>query len=99
MRRGGTATRQDYTGFGLMKGMAHWHIREMAARGFSGYQITTAHPALKRVFLNPPSPFKGELVSKANTAEVEAEVDGKVVKPFERCEAFDCCLIWVHLKE
>ncbi|KAK0745610.1 hypothetical protein B0T18DRAFT_325907 [Schizothecium vesticola] len=99
VRRGGTATRQDYAGFGLAKGMAHWHLWEMKGRGFSGYQITTAHPGLSRVFLNPPAPFRAELVSRAGIGEVEVE-DGEegVVRPFGKCEAFDCCLIWVDLR-
>lgn len=100
VRRGGMATRQDYAGFGLAKGMAWWHLWEMRGRGFSGYQITTAHPGLSRVFLGVEGPLRARLVARAGVGEVEVEAgEGRgVVRPFERCEAFDCCVIWVDLR-
>lgn len=99
VRRGGTATRQDYAGFGLAKGMARWHLWEMKGRGFSGYQITTAHPGLSRVFLGVEGPFRAGLVSRAGVGEVVVrDGEGGVVRPFGRCEAFDCCVIWVDLR-
>jgi hypothetical protein len=64
-----------------------------------GHKITTAPPGLSRVFWNSPVPFRAELVSRAGIGEVEVDDgEGGVVKPFGKCEALDCCLIWVDLR-
>jgi len=88
--RGGTATRADYEGFGLAKLPAHWHLHEMVALGFRGYEIGTSHPAMKTTFMKAPTPFTPELVSAVST---------KAVEGFEECADFECCKIWVHLQQ
>ncbi|KAK3335270.1 hypothetical protein B0T19DRAFT_446977 [Cercophora scortea] len=80
--RNGTSTRGRYEGMGLAKTLAHFIMRDAAAKGFRGIQIETANRAVEHIWLNPPPPFKGEIVSTLHTGEFEEEVDGVKVKPF-----------------
>lgn len=83
LMRGGTSTRGDYEGKGLMKKLAHWVMREVDGRGYRGIQIECAHDAVNHVWLNPPKPFRGELISSLDTAEYwKEDEEGKKVKPF-----------------
>lgn len=85
--RSGTATRLDYAGHGLAKGLGHWLMKEAAAYGFIGMQIGVAHAALEKVFMNPPAPFTAKIVSDVNLAEFEVEEDGVKTKPCAACDA------------
>ncbi|KAK0624808.1 hypothetical protein B0T17DRAFT_616975 [Bombardia bombarda] len=60
-QRNGTNTVRGYEGKGLAKRMAIWHMRLMAELGFRGIQIETANPAIDKLWLNPPEPFRAEL--------------------------------------
>ena len=87
LMRNGTSTRADYEGHGLMREMAHWLIRETAAKGFRGIQIECAHDAVHKTWMNPPAgSFKATLISKLDSKTYEEEVDGKLIKPFAPSE-------------
>ncbi|OKL55582.1 hypothetical protein UA08_09177 [Talaromyces atroroseus] len=77
--RTGTSTRVDYAGLGLMKLMAHWEMKDAAAKGFRGINIETLHPAVDKVWMNPPAPFKAERVNIFNMNELTVEKDGEKV--------------------
>ncbi|KAK5656965.1 hypothetical protein OQA88_3488 [Cercophora sp. LCS_1] len=98
MYRGGTSTRRDYEGFKLARSMADWLMREAAGLGFRGMQVGVAHPAIERIFLNPPAPFRGEVVSRIDALMFEELMDGEVVKPFEACGDVPMVRIWVSLE-
>ncbi|KAK3341860.1 hypothetical protein B0T25DRAFT_559472 [Lasiosphaeria hispida] len=95
--RSGTATRGDYEGFKLAKGMAHYMMRDAAEKGFRGIQIETAHPAVDKIWVNPPAPFKGERIGAFHTKTYELEEDGKTAKPFEAAD-LRCTKVYVTLK-
>lgn len=98
LARGGTATRIDYEGHGLAKGVAHWIMFEAAAMGFRAIQIGLAHPAVQRMWMNPPPPFKAELIYSFNTATYEEEIDGVKSKPWAACGDTPFSKIWVTLR-
>lgn len=80
--RNGTSTRHDYEGLGVMKALAHFVMRDAAAKGFKAVQIETAHDAVKHVWMNPPEPFRAELIVELDTETYEEQRDGVVCKPF-----------------
>jgi hypothetical protein len=81
--RASTCTRPDYEGQGLMAKTARWLMREAAAKGFRGIQIETMHDAVRKVWANPPPPFKAEVVSSFMTNEFETVgEDGEKKNPF-----------------
>jgi hypothetical protein len=95
--RSGTATRADYGGMGLAKGLAHWLMYEAKGKGYKAVQIETAHPAVERVWMAPPSEFKAEMVGAFETGSYEEEVEGRgMVRVFEPAEV-RCTKIWVDL--
>ncbi|KAK5657564.1 hypothetical protein OQA88_3137 [Cercophora sp. LCS_1] len=97
--RGGTSTRADYEGLGLAKTLGHWCMVEWARAGFRAMQVGAAHPAVVRILLNPPKPFRGEVVARLNTLEYEeAGEDGAVVRPFAVAGDVPCVRIWVDFK-
>lgn len=98
MYRGGTSTRKDYEGYKLARGMADWLMREVAGMGFRAMQLGVGHAAVAKIYLNPPAPFKGEVVCRIDAATFEEEVDGQRVKPFERCGDVPMMRIWVEFK-
>lgn len=77
--RTGTSTRADYEGMGLMKLMAHWEMKDAAARGFRGINMETLHPAVDHVWMHPPAPFKAKRVNIFNMNELTVEKDGQQV--------------------
>jgi len=83
LMRNGTSTRVDYEGKGLMKGLAHWLIREAALKGFRAIQIESAHDAVSQTWLHPPAPFTAELISSFHTDTYEEDgPNGEKVNPF-----------------
>lgn len=85
--RSGTATRQEYGGHGLAKGLGHWLLKETAAYGFQGMEISVAHTAAEKIFLNPPAPFTAKIISSVDLAEFEMEENGVKTKPCAVCDA------------
>jgi hypothetical protein len=77
--RTGTSTRVDYAGLGLMKMMAHWEMKDAAAKGFRAINIETLHSAVDKVWMNPPAPFKAMRVHIFNMNELTVEKDGEKV--------------------
>ncbi|KAK6812162.1 hypothetical protein RU639_011961 [Aspergillus parasiticus] len=83
LMRNGTSTRADYEGYGLMKRMAHWLMRDAARKGFKGIEIPCFHDAVIGVWSNPPAPFRGEIVAQLNIKDQEeVDEDGKEIKPY-----------------
>lgn len=78
LMRNATSSRKDYEGQGLMGKLARFLMREAAAKGYRLINIETVY----YVWMNPPAPFKGELVSYFTPDDYEIEEDGKKVKPF-----------------
>lgn len=77
--RTGTSTRPDYEGLGLMKLMAHWEMKDAAAKGFRGINMESLHPAVDHVWMNPPAPFKATRVGIFNMNELIIEKDREQV--------------------
>ncbi|KAH8705816.1 hypothetical protein BGW36DRAFT_368213 [Talaromyces proteolyticus] len=77
--RTGTSTRADYAEMGIMKMMAHWEMKDAAAKGFRGINMETLHPAVDKVWMNPPAPFKATRVNIFNMNELTIEVNGEKV--------------------
>ena len=89
--RGGTCTRHDAEGKGIMKALAQFLMRYAHEQGFRAIQINCSADAVTHVWSEPPPPFKGTVVCEFNTGELEeeVEVDGvkKKVKPFgDKCQ-------------
>ena len=88
LMRNATSTRVDYERGGLMKKLAQFLMRQADALGYRGIQIEAAHDAVAKTWLEPPEPFRGELVGRfdCGTYEVEEEREGektgRMVKPF-----------------
>ena len=83
LHRSGTCTMAEYEGRGLMKGMAHWLMREAKWKGFKGIQNESGNPPVQHVWMHPPAPFTDEVLSSVDTAAYEEEGEGGVmVKPF-----------------
>ncbi|KAL0257082.1 hypothetical protein SLS55_007892 [Diplodia seriata] len=81
--RNSTSTRRDYEGRKLMKVQAHWLMRWAKEMGFRGIQIEAFNDAVRKVWTNPPPPFRGEAISEVKTGEeVVEEEDGTVRRPF-----------------
>jgi hypothetical protein len=81
--RNATSTRNDYEGQHLMGNLARFLMREAKLKGFKGIQIEGAHDAVNHVWLHPPAPFKGELITMVDMATYEQEgEDGKKVLIF-----------------
>ncbi|KAF1987677.1 hypothetical protein K402DRAFT_403369 [Aulographum hederae CBS 113979] len=83
LMRNATATRRDYAGEGLMKALAHFLMRKADEEGFRAVNIECMADAVTKVWLNPPSPYRAELVAEFWTEEREVEEEGKMVKVFE----------------
>jgi hypothetical protein len=83
--RCGTSTRRDYEGNGLAKSLAHHEMYHVATLGWKAIEIQTANDGVYHIWTNPPPPFKAELILKVSTADLEGEVDGKMVKPYPHC--------------
>jgi hypothetical protein len=73
LMRNATSTRNDYEGEHLMGNLARFMMREAKLRGYKGIQIESAHDAVNHVWSNPPSPFKGEVISEVDMATYEEE--------------------------
>ena len=83
LQRNGSCTLATYEGQGLMKGLAHWLMREAKLKGFKGIQIECAHAAVTHVWMHPPAPFTAEMLASLDAATYEEESSaGVMVKPF-----------------
>lgn len=83
LMRNATSTRREYEGKGIMGKLARFLMREAHMKGYRGIQIECLADAVTHVWQNPPPPFQGELVSKADSATFEMEDEsGKKYKPF-----------------
>lgn len=82
LMRNATATRRDAEGHGLMRKLAEFLKRYAAEQGFRGINIECLQDAVTKVWLTPPSPFKGTLASefRCDQLEEDREVDGEMVK-------------------
>jgi hypothetical protein len=98
LMRSGTSTRADYEGHRFTRKLADWLMREAAGQGYRGIQIACVHDAVTHTWLNPPKPFKAELIGSFDTATYEQEDDeGKKVRLFEPSKQV-CTCVYVTLK-
>lgn len=83
LMRNATSTRRPWEGKGIMGKLARFLMREAHSKGYRGAQIECLNDAVTYVWSNPPAPFKGSIVSKADSATFELEDEsGKKYKPF-----------------
>jgi hypothetical protein len=82
LMRNGTSTRHEYEGKGVMGSLARYLMRDAAAKGYKAVNIECFNDAVTHVWSEPPSPFKGEIISSFRTDEHEEYQDGDKVKPF-----------------
>ncbi|CAG8903123.1 unnamed protein product [Penicillium egyptiacum] len=83
LMRNATNTVRSYSGHGLMRLLAEEMMRRAAAEGFRGIQIESISPAVQKVWSNPPSPFKGTIISQFHTTTFEKKNEsGEVLYPF-----------------
>ncbi|PGH03837.1 hypothetical protein GX51_03825 [Blastomyces parvus] len=80
LQRNSTCTRADYERLGLMKGLAHWVMREAAGRGYRRIEIDPMHDAVVHVWMNPPPPFRAAKVCEVSIREFGEVVGGEVVR-------------------
>jgi hypothetical protein len=92
LMRNATSTRSDYEGEHLMGNLARFMMREAKLKGYRGIQIECAHDAVNHVWSHPPSPFKGEVISKVDMATYEVEGQ-KVFSPSKQV----CTKVFVAL--
>ncbi|KAI1493989.1 hypothetical protein F5X96DRAFT_79270 [Biscogniauxia mediterranea] len=88
LARGGTGTREDYVGRGLMRALAHFVMRDARARGYAQIQIGTSHERVHGVWSRPPAPFKATIDLLIDPREAEIPVDGhegKTERLFAKC--------------
>ncbi|KAF2103505.1 hypothetical protein NA57DRAFT_53023 [Rhizodiscina lignyota] len=85
LMRNATSTRQDYEGFGLMRKLANFLMREAKLEGFKAINIECLHDAVAHTWSHPPEPFKAELICKFKLDEWEDkdEKTGEVTHPFK----------------
>lgn len=97
--RNATSTRRDYEGKGIMKKLAHYMMRDMAAKGWRGIQIECFSDAVIHVWTNPPAPYRSEEVSQFHTWSYEEENEnGETVYPFRPAKQ-RIVKVYCHLKE
>jgi hypothetical protein len=77
----GAATIASYTSHGLMKGLSQFVLSEFAGMGYKTAQQSALHPAVAKIWTDVPAPFTARVVSEADPAAYEEDVDGKLVKP------------------
>ncbi|KAI1849984.1 hypothetical protein JX266_004363 [Neoarthrinium moseri] len=95
--RNATATKVGEEGHGFMKLLARYMMRKSAAEGWRGIQIECAHDAVTHVWSKPPSPFKGEAVSRFNCDTYEhKDEEGRTTFPFQPATQ-ELVKVYVHL--
>lgn len=82
LMRNATSTRREYEGKGLMAALARYLMRDAAAKGYKASNIECLNDAVTHVWSEPPSPFKGEIISSFRSEEYEEDQDGKKINPF-----------------
>ena len=84
LMRNATSTREDYEGYGLMRKLANFLMREAALAGFQHINIECLHDAVTHVWSHPPEPFKGTIVAQFDsvTWEEKDEKTGETYHPF-----------------
>lgn len=99
LMRNATSTRQDYEGHKCMGALARFLMREAKKAGFRGIGIEAAHDAVAHVWLNPPEPFRGELVCQLDPQSYEEDKEGEEGVKFKPCAPAKQIIkkIWVTL--
>ncbi|KAI5461577.1 hypothetical protein BGZ63DRAFT_414284 [Mariannaea sp. PMI_226] len=81
--RNATSTRHDYEKKGIMAHLARYLMSNAALQGWRGIQIDCMADAVAHVWMNPPTPFRAELVSEVDLWAHEEKTDGEeIVFPF-----------------
>ncbi|ORY55671.1 uncharacterized protein BCR38DRAFT_452093 [Pseudomassariella vexata] len=101
LSRGGTMTRPPYEGRGLMKALAHFLMKDAAAKGWKRIEMGSANEKVTTVWTNPPAPFRCEVVVDFDPRkeEVADEETGEKKRPFERAALTRSVSLIVHLRE
>lgn len=83
--RGGTHTRIDYNGQGLMSALARFQMRAAQLQGFKRIDIECAHDAVAHVWTHPKQEgMRSEVISHFRTDEHEVEDENGVkTKPLQ----------------
>lgn len=99
LMRNATSTRQYYEGHGCMGALARFLMREAKKEGFRGIGIEAAHDAVAHVWLNPPGPFRGELICQLDPETYEEDREGEEGVKFKPCAPAKQVIkkIWVTL--
>ncbi|KAI1814580.1 hypothetical protein GGS20DRAFT_403938 [Poronia punctata] len=85
--RGGTMTRRDYVGRGLMTAISRFIMHDAHVRGFKKIDMPMANASVSKIWLNPPAPYRAELVVDIDIRENEVEIDGKMVRLFSEAKS------------
>ncbi|EQL01068.1 hypothetical protein G6O67_002443 [Ophiocordyceps sinensis] len=94
----GTSTLEGHGGQGLMKGLAHFVMKEMKARGFRGFSITCMAPQVHHVFTHPPEPFKGVTVVEMTLRDHEIKDEkGQLYRPLAKSKVDRGWKVWTEL--
>ncbi|KAE8360294.1 hypothetical protein BDV27DRAFT_161821 [Aspergillus caelatus] len=87
------ATRGDYERRGIMKGTAWWLMREAKRWGYEVIEIRTGSAAVRRVWENPPEPFRATVMAEFVVGEYEVvDAEGRKRRPFQGINAERCRL-------
>ncbi|KAF4947528.1 hypothetical protein FSARC_13946 [Fusarium sarcochroum] len=97
--RRGTATSDGHSGKGFMKALSQFIIHQARADGFKEIQMHAQSQAVFHVWTNLPSPYRVEVKFKTNLADFETEIDGKMIKPFEKSPGAIGSMLSVFLNE
>ena len=85
------ATRGDYERHGIMKGMAWWLMREAKRWDYEVIETRTGSAAVRRVWENPPEPFRATVMSEFVFGEFEVvDAEGRKRRPFQGINAQRC---------
>lgn len=70
LKRVGTDTRYDYTGKKIMRQVAHFQIGLAKKKGYTRIDIDSAHPAVTKVWMNPPIPHHARMIDSLDPEHV-----------------------------
>jgi hypothetical protein len=97
--REGTYTRPDYADRGLAKALSHWLMGEMARRGYRTIEVDSYHPAITKIWENPPPPHAATVESLL-LATADDQIAGKAPMSYNALVdrlCGDCKRIYVTL--
>ena len=99
LARGGTATRADYEGRGLVRYLAEHEMHYAAGLGFRAIHIGAGADAVQRVWENPPQPYKSTVLAETLLYDLHVPdmQTGAMLTPFPGNKQ-RVAYIWCQLK-